>query len=361
MTKIRNLLIGFCLITFLLATMMSAARAQIGDLPELPENVNIDTSLEFESDGSFHFTVSAEGAMPGEEIEQLPVSAVDLNIKISSPTSGQLEIELDGSATFTEYGLAELPLENLSIMTPELLNLMLQEFKGKSLSEIPSGIAGEGIELPPEIENLKIESANFMEFSWDEPTLKMGLTATISDSMFEDEELRAELPVTINLSFEENESSLSITIGASSGWAEFDMSLSLTFIDNIWEMSLSMEASGTLPEFEEEGLGYFEIPPEAQKLLEEQDLSEVLEGQNMTFKLTVPEGTDVSGLPGGYDYSDGTYTWAGGNAVSALESIITGAGAEVGPSGEEELPWLWIGIGVIVAIVAITAVAVVRR
>ena len=363
MTNIRNLLIGLCLGVFLLVTVASGVRAQVGELPELPENLNIDASLEFESGGTFHLTVNAGGTAPGEELEQLPVNAADLNIEISSPSSGQLEIELDGSATFTEYGLAELPVENFSTMTPEMLNLVLQEFEGKRLSEILPDITGEEIELPPEVEDLKIESANFTKFSWNEPTLEVGLTATISGSIFEDEELRAELPVTINLSFEGNESSLSFTISASSGaGTKFDMSLSGAFADGTWEINLLIEASGTLPEFEEEGLGCFEVPPGAQELLEEQNLGEVLEGRNMTFKLKVPEETDVSDLPGGYDHSDGTYTWTGSNAASAFESILTGeAGAEGGPSGEEGLPWLWIGIGVAVVVVVIIATVMIRR
>ncbi|MEA1905208.1 MAG: hypothetical protein U9M97_04970, partial [Candidatus Hadarchaeota archaeon] len=221
---------------------------------------------------------------------------------------------------------------------------------------------GGEVELPPEIEDLRIDSINFTEFSWDEPTLVVGVTATISGSIFEDEELRDELPVTIDISFEGDESSLSLSISASSETVEFDMSLDAILTDDTWEISLSIEAGGVLPEFEERGLGSFEIPPAAQGLLGEQDLSETLKGQTMTFKLTVPEETDVSGLPSADEHSDGTYTWAGSSAADAFESMMTGeAGPSGGPGEEEGLPWLWIGVGVAVVVAIIIAVAVTRR
>lgn len=361
MNKIRNLIIGLCLAVLLLATS-SIVHAQIGELPEIPENMDMDMSLEIEEDGSFQFSCTAEGTAPGEEIEELPITSADVDIEISSPSSGQLEIDLSGSVTFSENTLGELPLENLSTMTAEMLNLMLQEFEGKPLSEILFGFTGEEVELPPEIEDLRIDSINFTEFSWDEPTLVVGVTATISGSIFEDEELRDELPVTIDISFEGDESSLNLSISASSETVEFDMSLESTLTDDTWEISLSIEAGGVLPEFGKEGLGSFEVPPAAQDLLGEQDLSETLKGQNITFKLTVPGGTDVSELPGGYDQSDGTYTWTGSSAADAFESMMTGEAGPSGGPGEEGLPWLWIGVGVAVAvIVIIVAVVAVRR
>ncbi len=361
MTKIRNWLIGLCLTVFLLATS-SSARAQIGELPEIPENMDIDVSLDFESGGSFHLTVDVVASVLGEEIEQLPITSADVDIEISSPSSGQLKIELNGSVTFYENVLGDLPLENLSTMTPGMLNLMLQEFEGEYLSDILFGITGEEVELPPEVGDLVIDSIDFTEFSWDEPALMVGVTATISGSVFEDEELRDELPVTINLSFEGDESSLSLSITASSQSVEFEMSLEAILTDDTWDVSLSIEAEGVLPEFEEKGLGGFEIPSGARDLLGEQDLSEAFGGQNITFELTVPGETDVSELPGGYDQSDGTYTWTGSDAAGAFESLITGeAGPEGGPGEEEELPWLWIGIGVAAVVVIIIAIVAARR
>lgn len=361
MTKIRNLLIGLCLTVFLLATL-SSARAQIGELPEIPENMDIDVSLDLGSDGSFHLTVTVEATVPGEEIEQLPINSGNVDIEISSPSSGQLEIDLSGSVTFTENILGDLPLENLSTMTPEMLNLMLQGFEGGYLSEILFGFTGEEVELPPEIEDLRIDSINFTEFSWDEPTLVVGVTATLSGSVFEDEELRDELPVTINLLFEGDENSLSLSITASSQSVEFEMFLDATLTDNTWDASLSIEAEGVLPEFEERGLGSFEVPPEVTGLLGEQDLGEVLGGQNITFELTVPEETDVSELPSGYAQSDGTYTWSGSAAAGAFESLITGeAGPEGGPGEEEGLPWLWIGVGIAAVVVIVIAIVAARR
>ena len=318
-------------------------------------------SLEIEDNGSCHFTFTIEATVPGGGFESLPITSADVDIEISSPSSGHLEIDLSGSVTFSEDTLSELPPE-LTTMTPENLNLMLQPFEGQYISDILDSLldmmGGEGIELPSEIGNLRLDSVSCTEFSWDGPTLEVGFTTTLSGSIFEDEELRAELPVTISISFEGNENSMSFLISAVSTNWEFNMTLDITVTDGTQHWSLSIEVDGVLPRFEEEGLGSLGIPSEFQDLLGEQDLSEVLEGQDVTFELTVPEGTDVSGLPSGYDKSNGTYTWTGSDAANAFESIMGGLGEG---EAEEGLPWLWIGVGILVVVVIIVAAVVAAK
>jgi hypothetical protein len=336
--------------------------------------MNIDTSLEVEDNGSFHFTFTLEATVPGEGFGNLPIASADVNIEISSPSSGQLKIDLSGNVTFPEDMLSNLPPE-LATITPENINLMLQQFQGQYITDLLEGFSGMfggeiELPLPLEIADLRLDNISCTEFSWNSPTLNAGFTATLSGSIFEEEKLRAELPATIDISFDGGENSISLLIsGDSTNW-EFNMTLDITATDGTWHIILSIEVDGVLPEFEEKGLKSLEIPPEFQNLLENQHLDEALENLenlsenlDISFELKVPEGTDVSGLPGGYDYSDGTYTWTGGNAVSALGSIV---GLGEGPSGglgEEEkgLPWLWIGVGILVVVVVIVAVAVVVK
>jgi hypothetical protein len=377
--KIRNLLIGLCLTVFLLATL-SSARAQIGELPELPENMNIDVTLDLESDGSFHLTVTVEATGPGGGFEYLPITSANVNIEISSPSSGQLEIDLNGSATLSEYGLGEMPPE-LTVMTPEMINLMLQPFEGEYLSDLLENLfdtLGEEVELPLEVENLlpsevedlRLDSVSCTEFSWDGPTLEVGLTTTLSGSIFEDEELRAELPVTIHLSFEGDESSMSLSISASSETVEFSMTFDITVTDDTWDVSLELEVIGELPQEGENVQWDFELS-EAQQFIEnmEGNLDDWLENNNIELTLKVPEDAGISGdLPSGSTQSDSTYTWRGDDAADALESIITGQvdaqiEYEYMPPEEpsEGLPWLWIGVGVAVVVVIVIAIVAARR
>jgi len=308
---------------------------------EPPENADIDITLELLSDARCHVTVSVVTQFEMEELGNLPITNGNVNLEISSPSSGQLKFDATGSVTFTEAALAQEEFMMLNMMNVGMINSELSQIEGKYLSEI----LGEVVELPPEAADIKIERISCTKFSWSEPTLEAGLTATLSGSVFENEELRDKLPI------------------------EFTLNINLTAEDNTVVMELTFDGYFKLPRVGNNVQWDFEAPemeniPGLENLSLE-NLGELLKQYDIDFTLKVPSDASVSGLPPGCFQEGNTYTWSDDNAADALDLVLTGkvqGNVTYGYKPPAEFPWLVVGaLVVVVVVVVVVAVALRRR
>jgi len=339
------------------------------------ENMDVDITLELLPDARCHVTVWAEAQFEMEGWGELPITNGSAGLEISSPNSGELKLDVSGSVTFTESGLAAIP-EEITTMNADMINglIVLAGIEGRSLSEILPGIwamipgVGE-TEMPEEVEDIVIESLRCTKFSWREPKLEAGLTTTLSGDIFESEELRDELPITIDGSIDMSETSISLTIEASSETVEFTLGFDLTAEDTTAVMELTFDGYFKLPVVDDQVQFGFEVPgvdiPGMESFVDLENLGEFLEQYDVDFTLKVPEGASVSGLPPGHSQVEDTYTWSGVDAAGALGMVLTGEaqpdityGYESPPS---EFPWLVVGVLVVVIVAIVVAVVVLRR
>lgn len=328
------------------ALLISTTGVKAQELPELPsiENMDVDITLELLPDARCRVTVGVEAQF---EMEELPLTSGNLSLRVSSPSSEQLKLDVTGSVTLTEAGLDVLPEEvrtTLMIMNADMINDLIAPsgIEGQSLSEILSEMlplvpGAEEIEIPPEMEDIVIEDLRCTKLSWSEPTIEVGLTTTLSGSVFEN---KVDLSFDIDITVEGNTATVELT---------FDGYFDLPRVGDNVRWGFEMPEIGTIP-----GLENFAL----------KNLGEFLEQYNVDFTLKVPEDASVSGLPSGYSQADETYTWSGVDAAGALGTVLTGEAQpdityeyEAPPS---EFPLLVVGV-LVVAIVAIAAAALVLR
>ena len=380
--KIKKLIVGLSI--YLLVALSTSVVSVQAQTPELrpPENANVDITLELLSDARCHVTVDVEAQFEMEGWGDLPITSGSLNLNVSSPSSGQLKLDVSGSVAFTEAGLDELPEEiraMITTMNAEMINtyIALSGVEGGSLSEIISGLltmiseAGE-IELPPGMEDIVIENIRCTKFSWKEPTLEAGLTTTLSGYIFENEELRDKLPINVNGSIDISETSIILTIEASSETGEFTLEIDLTAEDTTVTVVLTFDGYFDLPRVGDNVQWGFEVP-EVQGIenvpgienLSLENLGELLKQYNIDFTLKVPEDASVSGPPPGYSQEGDTYTWSGDNVANALDLVLTGeaqGNVTYGYKPPAEFPWLVVGaLVVVIVVIAVVVVALRRR
>lgn len=325
-----------CVILVLLISTTVKAQ-QLVELPSI-ENMDADVTLELLPDARAHITADVVAQL---ELGELPITSGSLSIRVSSPNSEQLKLDVTVSVTFTEAGLDKLPEEvgsMLAVMNVDMINnsIALLGIEGKYLSEILTGVPRAGaVELPPEAADIKIEDISCTNFSWRELTIEAGLTTTLSGSAFEK---RVELSLDIDITAEDDTTRMELT---------FDGYFDLPRVGDNVRWSFETPEIGTIP-----GLENFAL----------ENLDEFLERHDIDFTLKVPGDASVSGLPSGYSKVGDTYAWSGDNAADALGVILTGEMQpdityryEVPPP---ELPWLVVGV-LVVVIVAITAAVVV--
>ena len=380
--KIKKLIAGLSLCLFMaLLTSAVSVQAQIPDF-EPPENADIDITLQLLPDARCHVTVGIETQFEMEGWGDPLITNGSASLEVDSPSFGKLKFDISGSVTFSETGLAEMSEEisMLTTMNVDMINslIALEGIEGQSLSEILSEIwvmipGAEEIEMPPEMEDIVIEELRCTKFSWSEPTLEAGLTTTLSGDIFEDEELRGELPINVDGSIDMSETSISLTIEASSETVEqLTLGINLTAEDTAIKMVLTFDGYFKLPVVDDQVQWSFEVPeidiPDIPGLenFDLEDLGELLENYDIDFTLKVPSDASVSGLPSGYSREDSdTYTWSGDNAADALDMVLTeGAQPDITYDYEappSEFPWLTVGVLVVVIVVIAAAVVVLRR
>ena len=326
-------------------------------LPGLPsiENMDVDITLELLPDARCHVTVSAETQFESMGLSELPITSGSVELEISSPNSGQLKLDVDASVTLSESGLAGIG--EISTLNAEMINSVIEllGIEGQSFSDLLSGV----LPTAPE-EDIIIEELRCTKFSWNEPTIEAGLTTTLSGSVLEDQMLRDELPITVNVSIDISGASTNVSIDVNSETVEFTLEINLTTEDTTMMMELTLDGYFKLPVVDDQVQWGFELPE-----IVPTNLGESFEQYDTDFTLKVPENASVSGLPQGYSQTGDTYTWSGGDAADALNTVLTGEtqpnivyGYEAPPS---EFPWLMVGILVVVIVAIAAAIVLIRR
>ncbi|KUO39435.1 MAG: hypothetical protein AVW06_03890 [Hadesarchaea archaeon DG-33-1] len=323
------------------------------------EDVKIDMTIELRPDGKGHIEVSAE-APPAEEVmenlAQIPITGASLSIEISSPSSGRLDIWADGSVTLSETKIENLPPEAqlLLHMTSEQINLMLDKFDGKCLGDISfSGFEVPG--LPPELADLKIEDISCTKFSWSESKLTAAFSLKLSGTVFENEEFRAKLPLSIDATMSTSPTRLSLTIELEASGVEG--SLEMIFASD--KTTIEGELTFELPKVGNEARWDFGMPvADMMPGIELEQLPEQLQGGDITLNLNVPEGATVSGLPPGYSNVGNTYTWEDENGASTFAATFGGAQGTISYDVAPDTKFPWLTVGVVIAIVIIVVAAV---
>lgn len=344
----------------------------------------MDITLELKPDARCYVTVSIETQfeMEGGWGDPL-ITNGSASLEVDSPSFGELEFDANGSVTFSETGLAEMSeeIDTFAGMNAEIINvsIALLGIEGQSLSDILSEMwtmipGAEEIEIPPEMENIVIEELSCTKFSWSEPTLEAGLTTTLSGDVFEDEELRGELPINIEGSIDMSETSISLTIEVRGEKTveEFTLEINLTAEDTTVKMVLTLDGYFKLPVVDGQVQWSLEMPeiniPDIPGLenFDLENLGELFGGYDIDFTLKVPSDASVGGLPPGYSQEDSdTYTWSDDNAADALDMVLTeGAQPDITYDYEappSEFPWLTVGVLVVVIVIIAAAVVVLRR
>lgn len=352
-----NVFLIFCLVPVLLLSVGSI-QAQ-----EIDEEVDLDITLEPQTDGRCHFTVAARvSGMDLEEIsfiENSPIKSVEGDLHISSPSYGRLELEGSFNVSFSEGQISPQIEMILDLLDKEALNTGvptggfegLQSFEGEHLSSILSGLQEYGLDgSPSEFFDLTINELKCTSYSWDKPQLSAGFMADLSGSIFENERLREELPVNIDLSLDISETAISLAVDAESSSSMVELDL---ISDTTQTTELTLDGYTELP-YNEDMVRWDLGIPETEPILSSEyfeNLGDQLDGVNVDFVLKVPSGASVSGLPSGSQNVDHTYTWTGEDAENAIKSVAKGqANSEIVYEREtsSQLPLVWIVLGVVV-------------
>lgn len=364
----RKLTLGLSLcLAVLLITSAVAVEAQGPD---------VDITLEPQSDGRLHFLVEVNQQFEGGFVgAPSGVTGGNVSVDMSSPSVGQLKIDVSGSVTIAEvseqidFYLSLLNVDMINNGIPESSFEGLKSFEGRNLSDLMSFINtfGGGVGgLPSGAISLEIVELRCTEFEWNDPELNVGLTTTLSGEVFENERITRELPISFDVSFDISDGSLTFELSGSGTRTEADLNVSLTTSDGTQTLSIALEGYTELPR--SEGMVQWDLGEGSQTFLGSKHyevLSSQLGRSDVTLTLNVPSDADVSGLPSGYQQDGNTYTWTDNDAANAVASIVTGE-AETDISYEHEptpapLPWTWIGIGIAIVFIAIVVVLAYRR
>ena len=168
---------------------------------------------------------------------------------------------------------------------------------------------------------MKIKSLTCTKFSWEEPTLSAGFSVTLSGTIFENQELRDEMPITIDGTLEVSKTTMSMGVNFHTKTADGGFGM----IATAEKISLWFEGSFELPRVDNEVR--WEFFPEAQTIYgaeQVEDLKALLKKNNIKLTLKAPPEAEVSGLPSGYTQDGSTYAWFGTQAADALATQATG-------------------------------------
>ncbi|KXB06263.1 hypothetical protein AKJ53_00805 [candidate division MSBL1 archaeon SCGC-AAA382F02] len=381
MKRTEQLVIGATLSLMLLLVSGLSVQGQLG------KKQSADITLEFKSNARLHFNVTAQGETDevGGEYSPFgglsgdtPFTSLSGSLQVSSPSLGQIDFDAETSVTLSADQISAQQEMGLNMLSKDLINNGMEgfgfeglnSFAGKSLSSVLSQGEGMGMgevgELPSEIANLTVNELSCTSFSWNKPNLTVGITGSVSGSVFENEKLREWLPIDLEFSLDVSETtsekSFEITASASASKGEVDLEISTVVSGGTQTTELTVDGYVELPrtdgtvQFDQESFGEF---LGIQNAMGQGGSSgfQNLQGEDVSVTLKVPSDAEVSGLPSDAQTTDsGTYTWTGDSAASALESITTGqTDTEVSynyePSSESELPWTYIGIGAVIAVV----------
>ncbi len=349
-----------------------------------------EINLEIKNDGTYR--LKSNFYLKKEEISEifLMISDENTRIEISSPTKNKIEGEATVEIKFTETGVAVVnkilkdrisgkasdlipeqyrdligligidseTLDNNPILFLYLLekaksvtnptemvnNRFIKNQENKSLKNLLGAFNLEAL-LPIQgfesyLPDARIEELELTKYKWEgQPLQPANLTLGFSFTLFENdgviENYRGNLPMSVNISY----------LVSKEGEPRID---------------LIIDSDAELPGYKEEGVWSIQIPSSAKQVLEQTGLLE--KGDNTTFSLKVPEGTNLQNLPENYvKTGESTYEWSGEDGNKALKSVVeegsTSIRMEEKPIHSRPLFW----IGVVGAIVVISIVVIIMK
>jgi hypothetical protein len=302
--------IFICSAIFVLFALVVSTSISSFAKAELLENATANITIELTPDARREVTVHAEIPVTGigENIGFL--NSANVQVDISSPDHRLLQIAGNASVTFTEpvdqnldVQLAQIALTYSS--TPSVVNSYLQQLLASYMENLGDQFFGST--------DLQLENASVTSFNWQSPTLSAGVSMTFSSAIFENQQLRDELPISIRGDINITSTTARLRIDGNSknhnGWVEIVVTADTLTIDGF--ISSPLEVTG---ENVETNIG-LNLPGSIRNLLE---------GTNTTVTLIVPEGTDIENLLPGFTQEGNNYTWQSENGASLIADIAAG-------------------------------------
>jgi PGF-pre-PGF domain-containing protein len=328
----------------------------------IPENASLDLLLEFKSTGRCRIKVDYSGpnpllyylvrpadpvfrpvapvrrpAIPGPSptfaasaaTSASPAQPVswDINIELSSPREGALDITANG------WAVLPLPEEQKRMLSLAVAayNLAPATFNQQVLQKIQRQLMY--------TTDLEITALNITKLEWDSAASKLtfGVAVSARSPKF-DATLQKELPMNI---YTTGSGSIP-TVMTPESIKELTLDVMFRFIGKTTTAELRANFVGLactigidwesdLPWFDEKGVVTRAdniIVVDFGKMREYWPAyvttPEIQAHENIRFTLRVPSGAAVENLPSGYTQTDSAYTWTGTSAANALLALITG-------------------------------------
>jgi len=329
----------FALFALAACTSVSENFANAGAM----ENATVDITIRLTPDARREITVHAEIPIP-DVIESIGfLSSATAQVNISSPDPTSLQLTANCSVTFTQpvdqntdMMLAEIAL--MYSMTPSIIDSQLQQFIGPFIENFSDEL--------PELSDLQLENVSVTSFNWQSPTLTAGASMTLSGTIFDNQKLRDELPISLNENINISQTTATLRVDGSSknynGWIEIVATTETLTIDGFISSSLTVVGENV-----EADIG-LDLPA---------DVGNLLDGTNTTVTLIVPEGTSIEDMMPGFTQEGSSYTWERDNGASLIVDITAGqplarvSYTYVPPSSA------WLIIAALIAIIVPIAVA----
>jgi len=341
----------FVLFALVVSTSVSGNFANAGFL----ENSTVNVTIRLTPDARREITVHAEIPITGVSEDIGILGSANIQVNISSPSPTSLQLTANCSITFTQpvdqnmdVQLAQIALTYSTM--PSVVNSYLPEFLG--LENLGDRF--------PRLADLQLENASVTSFNWQNPTLSAGANITIQSEIFENQQLRDKLPISIsgNLNISATEIRLRIegSNANANGWIELNVANNTQFNN-----TLTIDAFLSLPS---EVIGELVNPNVGLDLplgnLENTlaNLENMFEGVHITATLIVPDGSNIENLQAGYTQDGNSYTWSGENATKAIADVITGQPlANVSYRYVPPSSSTWLILAVLIAIIVPIAIA----
>jgi hypothetical protein len=274
------------------------------------ENATANIKIELTPDARREVTVHAEIPITGI-IENIGfLNSASIQVDISSPDHRLLQIAGNASVTFTEpvdqnldVQLAEIALTYSSM--PNVVNSYLQQLLASYIENFGDQFFGST--------DLQLENACVTSFSWQSPTLSAGVSMTFSSTVFENQQLRDELPISIRGNINITSTSARLRVEGNStnynGWVEIVATADTLTIDGFISSPLEVTGENVRTDI---GLNL------------SKNMGNLLEGTNTTVTLVVPEDANVQDLLPGFTQEGNNYTWQSENGASLIADIAAG-------------------------------------
>jgi hypothetical protein len=306
MKKIFICSVIFVLFALVVSTSVSENFANAGFL----ENSTVNVTIRLTPDARREITVHAEIPITGVSEDIGLLSSANIQVDISSPDSRSLQMTGNASVTLTQPVSQDLDVQLAQIaltysMMPSVVNSNLQQILVSFMENLGDEFLG--------LADLQLENASVTSFNWQSPTLSAGVSMTFSGTIFDNQQLRDELPITLRGDINVSSTTVSLRLDGNSrnynGWVEIVAALDTLTIDGFISSPLSM-----IGENVETSIGT-NLPF---------NIGDLLEGTDTTVTLIVPEGANIEDTMPGFTQEGSSYTWKNDNGASLIMDIAAG-------------------------------------